>query len=86
MKRQKTKSEVLEQIEKFFDGRDFSPEEMKKIKRISMKYRISLRDKKKNFCKKCFSKLRGKTRVSKGFKNVECANCNFLNRVSIRRS
>ena len=52
------KSEAKEQIsEFFFDIRNKSPKEIKKIKRLAMKNNIPLKELRKNFCKKCFEPL-----------------------------
>jgi RNase P subunit RPR2 len=83
MGKEMTKAEAMRQIEEFFSRRDFSSEEMIKIKRLSMKFRIRLGDRRRNFCKKCLSKLSGKTRITKSYKTVECKNCGCINRSKI---
>jgi len=80
MKKRVSKTEAKEKIESFFSKSSFKPEEVKKIKRLAMKYKIPLKEHRKKFCKKCLSKLKGKTRVTKQYKTIECSNCGHLNR------
>jgi len=74
-----------EKIDEFFKRKDFTAEEVRKIKRIAMKFRIRLGDYKKKFCKTCLSKLEGKIRVSKFYKTVECRGCGCQNRFSVQK-
>ena len=83
MKKRLTKTEAQEEINDFFARKEFSPEEVKKIKRLAMKFNIKLKKHRQNFCKKCLTKLRGKTRISKTQKTIECEKCHFLNRFKI---
>ena len=54
--RKTTKSKVEKEINEFFkDIKNKNPKEVKKIKRLAMHYNIKLGDKRKTFCKKCFS-------------------------------
>ena len=79
-----SKSGAKEKIDEFFERERFKPEEAKKIKRLGMKFKIKLGDKKKRFCKKCFSDLRdGKVRIDKGYKIVECK-CGYKNNWRLR--
>ena len=80
MKTRISKTEVREQIDSFFKKSNFSPKEVKKIKRLAMKYKISLKEERKKFCKKCLNKLKGKTRISKIYKTTECDYCGYINR------
>jgi len=80
MKKEMSRNEAREKIEEFFNQKDFKPEEVKKIKRLAMKHRIRLREERKKFCKRCLAQLRGKTRVAKVYKSVECEKCGFLNK------
>lgn len=86
MKTSLSKTQAREKIEEFFKQEEFEPKEVKKIKRLAMKFRISLKDKRKEFCKKCYSKLKGKIRVNKIHKSVECKSCNYLNKFLIKNS
>jgi RNase P subunit RPR2 len=52
--------------------------DIKKIKKMAMKFNIRLGDLRKRFCKKCLSpnlKVKG---IKKGIKNVECQECRNL--------
>ena len=83
MKTSLSKTEAKEKIKLFFQKSDFNAEEVKKIKRLAMKFNIKLRDYRKLFCKKCLSKLKGKLRVTKTHKTVECAACGYKNNVKL---
>jgi len=72
--------EAREKIESFFKRKEFTPEEVKKMKRLAMKYNIKLAGERKKFCKKCLSQLRGKTRITKHYKTIICGNCQYKNR------
>lgn len=78
------KPEVKKKIEEFFKQKDFTPEQLKKIKRLAMKFKMKLGEKRKFFCKKCFNPLAGKLRVSKTHKTIECKFCGFKNKVRIK--
>ena len=83
MKKAFSKQEAGKIIDEFFLKDNFSSDEMKKIKRIAMKYKIRLGIKRRNFCKKCLNKLRGSTRVNKKYKVVVCGFCGCRNRFKI---
>lgn len=83
MKKTISKNEAEEKIAEFFTRKSFTAGEMKKIKRLAMKYRVPLREYKKEFCQKCFSKLKGERKVSKKFVIVKCGSCGYLNRISV---
>ena len=71
MKRTISKSEAKKQIEDFFENvEDKSSKDVKKIKRLAMKYKIPLKEKRKLFCKKCLSPYSGdeKIRIKEGIK------------------
>jgi RNase P subunit RPR2 len=76
------KTQAKEKIEQFF-SKPFTPEQLKKIKRLAMKSNIKLGDKRKFFCKKCLSPLAGKLSITKTHKTVECKFCSFRNKVRI---
>ena len=71
-----SKSEAEQKIKDFFKKSDFSPKEMKKIKRLAMKFKIKLLPYKKKFCKYCLNPLKGKIRISKTHKTIQCIHCN----------
>lgn len=76
------KKEAEKQIEEFFrDIKDKTPKEIKKIRKISMRNSVKLRNLKKKFCKKCFSPYKNpKTRINKKIKSVACENCGYISR------
>lgn len=84
MKTNLNKTEAKDKIEKFFEKEKFTAEEMRKIKRIAMKFKIRLKEKRKRFCKKCLSQLNGKIRISKEYKIIECEKCSFRNKFKIK--
>jgi len=79
MKTTINKTEAKEKIEKFFSG-DFSPEQLKKIKRLAMKFNIKLGEKRKLFCSKCLNPLSGKLSITKTHKTIVCRFCGFRNK------
>jgi len=83
MKTSLTKKEALEKIEEFFKRKEFDAKEARKVKRLAMKFNIKLGEKRKKFCKRCLSKLGGKTRVSRVYKSIKCANCKYRNRFKL---
>jgi RNase P subunit RPR2 len=74
-----------EKIDEFFKRGSFTPEEVRKVKKLAMKFKIRLGEYRKRFCKNCLSKLKGKTRVTRFYKTVECADCSFKNRFKIQK-
>jgi len=84
MKTNLNKTEAKEKIDKFFQREKFTSEEMRKIKRLAMKFRIRLKEKRRRFCKKCLSQLKGKIRISNGNKIIECEKCGFRNRFKMK--
>lgn len=80
-----SRREAQEKIEKSFSRDRFSAEEMRKIKRLAMKLNIKLGNYRKLFCKKCLSQLKGKIRITKKYKVIECESCGFLNRQGIKK-
>ena len=73
MKNLLSKKEALEKINNFSKQKEFGSEEIKKIKRLAMKYHIRIKEQRKKFCKKCYCNLSGgKIRLKKGFKAVLC--------------
>ncbi len=81
-KKKISKSEARKQIQEFFENLDGrTPKEVKKIKKLAMKHNIPLREKRKKFCKKCFSVYRKpKIRIKKNIKTVTCENCGYVAR------
>ncbi len=82
MKKELSKTQAQEKINNFFKE-DFTSDEMKKIKRLAMKYKIRLGNLRKNFCKKCLSKIKGEISINKGYKTIICSSCSYKNRYKI---
>jgi RNase P subunit RPR2 len=86
MKKVLSKKQVVLEIEEFF--RNISkktPKEVKKIKRLAMSYKIPLKEKRKLFCKKCFSPyVESGIRVKKGHINITCSHCHHISRWRIK--
>ncbi len=80
MKKQTVKQEAKQTIDEFFRRENFKSEEVKKIKRLAMKFNIKLGVYRKLFCKKCLSKLKGRIRIKKNYKTIECTNCGYKNK------
>jgi len=78
-----SKTEAQNKISSFFEKSDFSPVQLKKIKRLAMKFNIKLGDKRKLFCAKCLHPLAGKITISKTHKTIECRFCGNKNKVRI---
>ena len=77
-----SKSEAKKEIKEFFSNlKNKTPKEVKKIKRLAMQFNIALKDKKKLFCKRCYSVyIKPKIRVKDGNKRVICENCGYVSR------
>lgn len=80
MKAKLSKSEAEKKIAEFFQKSIFAKEEVKKIRRLAMKYKIKLGKNRQKFCKSCLSQLKGKTRISRTHKTVECEVCGYRNK------
>jgi len=85
MKTKLSRAEAKEKIDKFFSRKEeLDPKYVKKIKRLAMKHNIKLGKYRKSFCKKCYTDLRkGKVRIAKTHKVVECKNCGERNRFRV---
>lgn len=83
-----SRKEVEKEISEFFEEIEKrSPREVKKIKRLAMNKKIPLKEKRKLFCKYCFSHYGdSKTKVKRGIKSVECENCGKISRWRINSS
>ena len=77
-----TKKQAEEKINVFFEKKH-SKEEVRKIKKISMRYRIKLKEFRKKFCSKCFSMNLKFKKVKKNIKTVECSECGNLMRLKL---
>ena len=83
MKKELSKSEAQILINDFFKKPTFTSNEVRKIKRLAMKYKIKLNYQRKQFCKSCLNQLKGKISVTKNSKTVICSNCNYKNKFKI---
>jgi RNase P subunit RPR2 len=86
MKKKISKTEAKEEIENFFkEIENKSPEEIRKIKRLSMNFKIPLKEKRKLFCPKCFKFYSGKekVRIKGGIKSITCEECGKISRWKI---
>ncbi len=88
MTKKLSKTEVKKEIEEFFKNiKDKSPKQIKKIKRLAMKHNIKLGQKRKLFCKKCFSPYKSpKIRIKNQTKKIECGHCGNISRFKINSS
>jgi len=77
-----SKSEAKQQIEEFFKNiEDKTSKDVKKIKRLAMKYNIPLKKRRKMFCKKCLLPYQNPNiKIKKGLKSVICKNCSYVSR------
>ena len=83
MKTKLSKTEARIKIDNFFKQSDLDKEQLRKIRRLAMKFNIKLKEHKKTFCKACKSPLKGQIRLTKTHKTVICAACNFRNKYKI---
>ena len=81
-----SKTEAKKQIEEFFKKiEDKSPKEIKKIKKLAMNCKIPLKEKRKLFCKKCFSSHKNSSiRIKKGLIRIKCGACDYISRWKIK--
>jgi RNase P subunit RPR2 len=86
MKSSLTKSQAEKEIKEFFeDMNSKTPKEIKKIKKLAMKYSIKLGKQRRLFCKKCFTpySANSKIRIKKGIRLIECPKCKLVSRYKI---
>jgi RNase P subunit RPR2 len=81
----KTESE-LKIIDFFADIKSKTSKEIKKIKKLAMSQKISLKRFRKEFCKKCLNPYSGKekVRISNGIKSITCEKCGYISRWKIK--
>jgi len=80
------KDKIEKYIHNFFENiKTKNPKEIKKIKRLAMNKKISLKNYRKLFCKKCLTPYTGneKIRIRNKMKSIKCKNCEFLTRYRI---
>jgi len=82
-----SKKEAVKKIENFFnkiDKKNTNKENVRKIKKMAMKNSIRLENKRKKFCKYCYSpNLKIKT-IKNNMKTIECNSCGKLSRWKIK--
>jgi RNase P subunit RPR2 len=83
-----SKKEAEKKIESFFSQiKNKTPEEIRKMKKLSMKHGIKLGELRKKFCKKCFNPYENpQIRFHKNIKSVKCKNCGYVSRWKIKPS
>lgn len=86
MKKKSSKKEVNEELEFFFKNIKIkSPKEIKKIKKLSMKYNLPLKEKRKLFCKKCYAPyVVSNIRIKKRIKQMRCEKCGYVSRWKLK--
>ena len=78
-----SKKEAEEKIKDFFSSiKSKTPEEIRKMKKLSMRYGLKLGDLRKTFCKKCLHSYSGeeKVRIKNKMKTIKCGNCDYTGR------
>jgi len=82
-----SKTEAKKQIEELFkDIKSKSPKDVRKIKKLAMSYNIPLKEKRKLFCKYCFSPNLKIIGIKNKIKKVQCENCGKIARWRINSS
>ena len=80
-----SKAEAKERVEEFFkEVKDKSPKEIKKIKKLAMSYNIKIGDKRKKFCKKCYSPKLKVIGVKNKVKKNKCEGCENISRYKLK--
>jgi len=80
------KPEAEKQIKDFFFNiKNKTSKEIKKIKRLAMKKNIPLKELRKTFCKKCFVPYKNpEIRVKKSIKSITCKECGYVGRFKLK--
>ena len=85
MKTTLTKKQAEEKIEGFFKNiKNKNKEQIRKIKRLAMHYKIRLKEKRKKFCQKCFSTKLKTVRIKNKVKTVKCQECEEIYRFKVK--
>ena len=75
------RKQAEEKIGEFFKNiKEKKQEEIKKIKRLAMHRNIKLKEKRKKFCKYCYSPRLKVLGIKNKVKRVECGNCGRISR------
>jgi len=82
MKKDLSKKEAEKEIEKLFSELKLkNPKQIRKAKRLAMKFNIPLKEKRKLFCQNCYSAYRKpKIRIKNKIKTIVCENCGNISR------
>ncbi|PIO08368.1 hypothetical protein COU59_01975 [Candidatus Pacearchaeota archaeon CG10_big_fil_rev_8_21_14_0_10_34_12] len=77
-----SKSQAEEEINEFFSHlENKTSKDMKKIKKLAMKHKIKLGDKKKLFCKKCLNPYKDPSiRIKNDMISIVCDSCEHRSR------
>ncbi len=90
MGRKLSKKESLEEIEAFFSNpTKKTSQEVQKMLKTATAHNIKLKEKRKLFCKKCFTIFNARNseiRIKKEMKRVKCLVCNAAQRWKIKTS
>jgi len=81
--KQISKTEVRNKIEEFFKEKH-SKEEVRKIRKLAMSHQIKLGEKRKLFCRKCFSMKLKVVGIKNNIKTVRCEDCGNIMRWKIK--
>lgn len=86
MKSKLSKQEIQIKIQEFFEKiKNKTPKQVKKIKKLAMSKNISLKEKRKLFCKKCFDSYKNpKIRIKNKIKSITCKNCGYVSRWKLK--
>ena len=85
MKSKLTKSQAEAKIGEFFESiKDKEKEQVRKIKRLAMHYKIRLGEKRKTFCQKCFSVNLKTLGIKNNVKRVKCLECGKIYRWKLK--
>jgi len=81
-----SKAETKKQIDLFFQEiKNKTPKQVKKIKKLAASHNFPLREKRKLFCKKCFSPYKTpKIRIKNKMKKVTCQECGYISRWKLK--
>jgi RNase P subunit RPR2 len=87
MKTNLSKTETEKEIKEFFENvKNKNSKDVKKIKKLAANKKIPLKEKRKLFCKHCLNPYSGKEkiRIKNKIKDVECMNCEKINRWEVK--
>ena len=81
-----SKTEAQKKIREFFlNIKNKNPKQVKKIKKLAMRYNIKLGFLKKKFCKRCLAfYVNPKIRIKNKIKTITCENCGCSSRWKIK--